>query len=246
MDNKELFTYKSEDYFRFRPSYPDAAVDFLYSQCPGGKVIDTGAGTGIFTKALQRRFQHITAVEPNAEMREKFQTFLPGIPCSAGSAEKSALPPCSADLITAAQAFHWFDEELFKAESVRILRPGGQVAIIWNSSLKNDFTEARDAVCRKLCPRFRSGHAGKRSPAEGDAFLRCSYFREVEFVSFPNPFEMNLETFEGNMRSRSYAPGPESAEFSIWAQELRAVFEKFSSKGTVTEPMETQIYLGKF
>ena len=104
-----------------------------------------------------------------------------------------------------AQAFHWLDEELFKREAMRILKPSGKVAIVWNTSLKSDFTDARNAVCKKYCPRFKRGYAGKRTPEEGDAFLRYHYFKTVEFITFANPFVMDFPTFEGNIRSTCHS-----------------------------------------
>lgn len=246
MDNKELFTCKSDDYSRYRPSYPEAAVDWLRTAVSGESVVDIGAGTGLFTQRLQGRFQKITAVEPNEDMRQKFSTFLPDIFCSPGSGEATLLPDKSVDLITAAQAFHWLDEELFKKEAKRILRPGGKVAIIWNTSLENDFTRLRNQICRKYCPRFSAGHAGKRSPAEGDAFLRYTYFRKVEVLSFANPFIMDQACFEGNMRSRSYALPPTDCRYEQFMSELHHLFQRFAENGTVTDPQETRIYLGNF
>lgn len=246
MDNTQLFTHKSNDYSRFRPSYPDAAIDWLYTKCGSCRVLDVGAGTGIFTQALIKRFQHVTALEPNEGMRESFSQFLPDVFCSDGTGEDTGLPADSVDLITVAQAFHWLDEEQFKQEAKRILRPDGRVAIIWNTSIKNEFTAARDDVCKKFCPRFRSGHAGKRTAAEGDEFLRNAYFQSVEVITFDNPFAMDLDAFEGNMRSRSYTPAPEDDMYAEFMKALREVFVQYAENGVVTEPMETQIYLGSF
>ena len=246
MNNNEIFTGRSRDYSLYRPSYPDSSVDWLRKYCSGDHVVDIGAGTGIFTKVLTRCFKNVCAVEPNADMRESFQTFLPDIPCFDASGEATGLEKDSLDLITVAQAFHWLDEEKFKQEAVRILHPEGKVAIIWNSPLRNEFSAARDRICQKYCPQFRSGHTGKRSAAEGDNFLRNCYFREVEVVSFPNPFGMDLEIFEGNMRSRSYALKQDHKDHEKFMAELRIVFEAFAVNGIVTEPQETQIYLGTF
>ena len=246
MNSKEVFTGKSDDYFRCRPSYPECAVDWLRERCRGNSVVDIGAGTGIFTQLLQHRFKKVTAVEPNSDMRKKFREHLPHIPCLDASGEATHIAEHSVSLITVAQAFHWLDEDKFKEESLRILEPGGKVAIIWNTCIKDDFSLARDSVCQKYCPRFRAGHAGKRSVEEGDAFLRYHYFRQVEVISFPNPFPMNKEIFEGNMRSRSYSLSPDDADYEKFAAGLNAVFEKYAVNGAVTELQETQIYLGKF
>ena len=246
MKNTELFSRKSEDYSRFRPSYPAAAVDWLFEKCGNVPTVDIGAGTGIFTQALLRRFENVSAVEPNPEMRKEFFKLLPDVICSDGTGEKSKLPETSVELITVAQAFHWLDAEKFKLEAQRILRADGQIAIVWNTSLENDFTSARNRICQKYCPRFRSGHAGKHSAAEGDDFLRNRYFRKVEVVSFDNPFAMDIDTFEGNMRSRSYALTAGDEGYENFMAELRAEFNRFAENGIVTEPQETQIYLGNF
>ena len=246
MDNRNLFTGKSDDYFRYRPSYPATSVRWLKERVSGENVVDIGAGTGIFTQLLLNFFKEVSAIEPNADMRKFFRIFLPEIPCLPESGEATGLPDNSVDLITIAQAFHWLDEEKFKAEAMRILRPGGKVAIIWNTALKNDFSAARDRISQQYCPRFRSGHAGKRSPEEGDAFLRYHYFSRVEIASFDNPFVMDLETFEGNMRSRSYALAPDHPDHPEFMAKQRAVFEHFAVNGTVTELQETQIFLGEF
>ena len=246
MDNKALFSGKSDDYCRFRPSYPESSVQWLRARCPGENVVDIGAGTGIFTRLLRDCFSSVSAVEPNADMRNKFRDFLPEIICSDGTGEATGLPDHSTDLITVAQAFHWLEEEKFKQEAMRILRTGGKVAIIWNTPLPNAFSEARDWVCQQYCPRFRAGHAGKRSAAEGNDFLLHHYFHKVEVASFANPFAMDLEIFEGNMRSRSYTIGADHSDYPEFMTELRAVFEQFSSNGIVTEPQETQIFLGEF
>ena len=246
VDNKELFAGKSEDYYKFRPSYPNAALDWLKEKTAGDDVLDVGAGTGIFTAKLLNYFKNVSAVEPNADMRRIFKDFLPAVYCSDGSGEDTEFSDESFDLITVAQAFHWLDAERFKQEAKRILRDEGKTAIIWNTSLKSDFTDERNRICQKYCPRFRSGHAGKFSAAEGDAFLRNEYFREVEFISFDNPFAMDLHTFEGNMRSRSYALTAQDSDYYKFMAELRAVFERHAESGIVIEPQQTQIYLGIF
>ena len=108
--NTELFTSKSNDYSRFRPSYPEQAIDWLKSRTRGETVLDIGAGTGIFTRLLLRVFKNVSAIEPNSDMRLKFQEFLPDIPCSDASGDSTQYPGDSVDLITVAQAFHWLDE----------------------------------------------------------------------------------------------------------------------------------------
>ena len=244
--NTKLFSGKSDDYSQFRPAYPDAAAVWLKARTVGGNVLDVGAGTGIFTQILLKHFAQVAALEPNGNMREKFQQFLPDIPCLAATGEDTGLPDSSFDLITVAQAFHWLDEDLFKKEAMRILRPNGKTAIVWNTSLPSDFTLERNRICQKYCPRFGTGYAGKRSVTEGDAFLRGKYFKNVEVVTFDNPFVMDKRIFEGNMRSRSYTLTPEDSNYCDFMQELQELFERHAVNGVVTELQAAQIYLGSF
>ena len=115
-----------------------------------------------------------------------------------------------------------------------------------NTSKPNDFTDERNRICQKYCPRFRAGHAGQHSVKEGDIFLRQKYFRKVEVAAFDNPFTMDSTTFEGNTRSRSYALMPGDRDYPEFMAELRSVFEKYAVSGSVVEPQENQIYLGSF
>ena len=149
VNNCELFTNKSEAYARCRPSYPSKAIEWLRERVQGESVADIGAGTGIFTACLLPYFKNVCAIEPNADMRKQFSDYLPGIPCFNSCGEATGLSNSSVDLITVAQAFHWLDEDSFKLEAQRILRPNGLTAIIWNSSVETDFTIARDEICKK-------------------------------------------------------------------------------------------------
>jgi SAM-dependent methyltransferase len=118
-------------YERARPTYPDAAVDWLL---PAGArtVLDLGAGTGKLTRSLVARGLETIAVEPLAEMRASLAASLPEVRALAGTAEAIPLPDDSVDAITVAQAWHWVDPERATAEAARVLRPGGTLGLIWN------------------------------------------------------------------------------------------------------------------
>ena len=242
--NTQLFSGRAEDYFAARPSYPAAAAEWLSCRVPAGRAADIGAGTGIFTRTLLKKFPSVIAVEPNADMRKIFLQNLPSVPCLDTCAEATGIEKSSVALVTCAQAFHWFDEEKFKAECQRILVSGGKIAIIWNNPVKDDFTSERDGVYKKLCPRFSRGYAGKRSAEEGDVFLREVYLKNVEIVVFDNPFVMNEETFIANMSSRSYAPERSSGVYVEFTEKLHKVFHRHAVNGKVVEKLQTQIYLG--
>jgi len=81
MNNKERFTNRVDMYVKYRPSYPQEAIDYLYNDVglsAHSEIADIGAGTGIFTKCLLARACHVTAVEPNLAMRQAAQKALAG------------------------------------------------------------------------------------------------------------------------------------------------------------------------
>ncbi len=129
-------------YERARPGYPDEAVHWLVGDEPRD-VIDLGAGTGKLTGSLVALGHRVIAVEPLDEMRAELEVALPDVAAIAGSAEAIPLPDASTDVVTSAQAFHWFDHAKALPEIARVLRPGGRLALVWNSRDDSDPWMAR-------------------------------------------------------------------------------------------------------
>jgi SAM-dependent methyltransferase len=119
-------------YERGRPGYPDEAVRWLVGDEPCD-VVDVGAGTGKLTRALVAHLHRVVAVEPLDEMRSELVVAVPAVRALAGSAEAIPLPDRSADVVTSAQAFHWFDHDRALPEIARVLRPAARLALVWNS-----------------------------------------------------------------------------------------------------------------
>jgi len=141
------FSDRVDDYVKYRPTYPAAAVTAALAGAPPGPVVDVGAGTGIWTALLASRDREVIAIEPNAEMRAAAPA-LPRVTWQGGTAESTGLTEGSAAVVTVAQAFHWFRASEALAEFVRILLPGGKLALVWNRRSRTDpFTAAyRDAI----------------------------------------------------------------------------------------------------
>src|SRR5574338_1161320 len=128
MDTKKVFSKKAEKYAKYRWDYAAAAIETMINVTRisvNSTVADIGAGTGILTRHFIGRAQKIYAVEPNFELRQILTRDLgkfPSISVMDGCAEDTKLPDMSVNVITVAQAIHWFDPEPARLEMMRILK----------------------------------------------------------------------------------------------------------------------------
>ena len=249
-DPRTRFSNRVGDYVSHRPGYPvpllDAVIELLAD--PGnGKIADIGSGTGIFTRELLARGLEVCALEPNAEMRaaaEREFAAEPGFSSSDGSAEATGLDAASVDLITAAQAFHWFNNERSRAEWQRILKPGGRVALIWNRRrLANPFQQAYDALLRRHAPEYgKVNHMDLGADAIA-AFLAPG---KLEVQRFDNSQRLGFEHLLGRLRSSSYCPPENSDNYAELVAELKRLFDQHAGDGIVDFEYDCELYCGGF
>ncbi|WP_329038466.1 class I SAM-dependent methyltransferase [Streptomyces sp. NBC_00178] len=132
------FDSAAAQYAANRPGYPPALLDAVEELAgrplPGARTVDVGAGTGIATRLLLARGARVTAVEPGPGMAAELQRSLPSVPVVRGDGNRLPLATASADLITYAQSWHWTDPSHSLPEALRVLRPGGSLALWWNVS----------------------------------------------------------------------------------------------------------------
>src|SRR5690349_17698867 len=114
-NSTQRFSSRVQEYQCFRPGYPEAVTQLLQAECglaSSSAVADVASGTGIFTRMLLDTGASVAGVEPNPEMRRAGEIFLskyPKFSSVTGTAEATALADSSVDLLTAAQAAHWFN-----------------------------------------------------------------------------------------------------------------------------------------
>ena len=145
---KDLFSGHAADYARFRPSYPPELFAWLADVSPARDLaVDLGTGNGQAAVGLADHFERVIGIEPSAEQLANARPH-PKVEYRVGPAEATGLTDGAADLLLAAQAFHWFQREPFFIEARRVLRPSGVLALV--SYLHSRITPEVDAVVEEL------------------------------------------------------------------------------------------------
>lgn len=128
------FSRQAPDYAKYRPGYPEALFSWLADRAPGHELAwDVGCGNGQATVPLAAHFQRVVATDLSIAQIDQARQH-PHIEYRAAPCEASGLPDASCDLVTVAQALHWFDFDKFYAEVRRVLKPGGLIAA-WTYTL---------------------------------------------------------------------------------------------------------------
>ncbi|BCA96676.1 methyltransferase [Legionella antarctica] len=128
-EKHDLFTQQAALYAQFRPNYPREMLEWIVKQCHEHKCLwDCGTGTGQVALALADRFDQVIATDVNASQLAH-ASHHPKIIYQQTTAEHTDLSNRSVDLITVAQALHWFDHAQFNKEVERVLKPRGILAI---------------------------------------------------------------------------------------------------------------------
>lgn len=248
-DPRERFSSRVENYVRYRPGYPTSVVDAIAMRCGDvetRRVADVGSGTGIFARLLIDRGFHVYGVEPNAEMRAAAETSMAGevrFTSVDGSAEATTLSDASVDVVTAAQAFHWFSGTETRTEWARVLRPAGLVALVWNvrDVEGSDFMRGYEATLREL----GTDYADVSHDGVGNERLEA-FFGHADFerLSFPNAQVFDFDGLIGRVESASYAPDSGHPNYAPMMERLRRLFDESQSDGRVSFEYETRVFIG--
>ena len=232
-DSRERFSATAELYSAHRPSYPTEVIDWILTTARlvpgrGQVVVDLGCGTGISTRLLGGRGLEVIGVDPNEAMLAEAKR-LGGARYRRGEAAATGLEGASVDLVTVAQAFHWFDLDATLAELGRILRPGGHAAAFWNQRGPDPFMDAY----QRLLLASSTEYAGIRSPdATMAALRRHPAVKHLTEAGFGNVQLLDRAGFHGRVHSSSYvAHGV--ADVPAFDRALEALFERHQRDGRV-------------
>ena len=243
------FTDRVENYIKYRPSYPADVIEYLKSEgiLKGDSVIaDIGSGTGLSAELFLKNGNSVYGVEPNDAMREAAEKLLSvysNFRSINATAEETALPVNSIDLIICAQAFHWFDIPKVKIEFKRILKPSGRVCLIWNERILdgNPFLVEYE----KLLLKYSTDYKNVRHENIDENKLNEFFESGFTMKTFPNKQVFDLAGVTGRLLSSSYTPQYDSPIYEPMLAELNEIFEKNQINGFIEFLYDTNIYTGK-
>jgi len=250
MDPKLRFSTRVENYVKYRPGYPSGVLKTLRAGCgltPHALIADIGSGTGLLAELFLDFGCRVIGVEPNVEMRAAAERLLAKharFTSLAGSAEETGLPPASVDFITAGQAFHWFDPPRARTEFLRILKPEGWVALVWNSrrTASTPFLRAYEDLLNAYATDYAQVN---HQNVEADERLIPDFFggsfQEATFVNVQN---FDFDGLLGRLMSSSYAPEAGHTNYIPMLAELHLIFESFQKNGRVAFEYDTKLYYG--
>ena len=160
---RSVFDAAAAEYDAARPSYPAALFEELEKRggpLAGKLVLDWGAGTGIASRQLAERGAAVVSLDIGEQMLRRALARSPGSPCVLADGNRMPIRSASADLVTFAQSWHWFDHRVAAAEVARVLKPGGLWAAWWNRAMAGGerWFEEYQQLVSSSCPAYMWQH----------------------------------------------------------------------------------------
>jgi SAM-dependent methyltransferase len=206
--------------------------------------VDLGAGTGISARPFLRAGFEVIAVEPDPRMLAHARVAdMPPTRCVEASAERTGLEGACADLVVAAQAFHWFDVPRARAEALRILRRPAQAALLWNDrrDTGSPFAEGYEALLRRCSTEYLEiRHRHGRLDRVREFFGAAGW----DEISLAHAEALDYPRLEERLVSASYVPAPGAPGHGAMIAGLRALFDATQSGGRVTMEYDTRALVG--
>ena len=243
------FSNKVENYIKYRPHYPIEVIDYLKSENILKKdsvIADIGSGTGISAEMFLKNGNTVYGVEPNKEMREAAECLLSNYKnfiSVNGTAEVTSLGIHSIDLIVAAQAFHWFDFDKTKAQFKRILKPKGNVVLLWNARLTDTTPFLKDY--EKMLVDYGTDYLEVRHDNLGKVVFEDFFEGKYSIKTFKNFQLFDYDGVKGRLLSSSYIPAESDPNYKPMLNELKRIFGMHNKNGRVSIEYETQVIAGK-
>jgi SAM-dependent methyltransferase len=246
---------KAVRYARYRWDYTPSAIDAILDRAvpsPSTILVDLGSGTGIVARHFLGKVGQVIALDIDTAMLG-CQSPERGLLRVVAAGETAPLPAASADLITIGQAIHWFRPEAARREILRILKPGGWLAILRNLPVRAP-AQAADALSSAI-EALTAPEYGclPQHPAPGVGVPYDFYFGSgsSERLVFPFTYRQDWETFFGSLTSASYMPDEDHPLYPKLETAAKAVFEQYCVPGSDGIPRlppahaETELVIGR-
>ncbi len=236
------FELVADVYERARPQYPAEAVAWIVGELDlreGRTVLDLGAGTGKLTRALVETGARVIAVEPGEAMLGELRRVLPDVEALLGGAEAIPLGDDSVDAVTVGQAFHWFRHDEAVPELHRVLRPGGAVALVWNS--RDQARPLQRTISELIKPFIPAG----RPPVghSANALEQSDLFGPVEKRTFPFVQRLDADGVADRIASVSFVA---AAPADVRAELDRKLREAVAAEGGIVDfAYLTEVYTSR-
>lgn len=245
----ERFSNRVEFYIAYRPGYPGTMIDYLRSVVgltAQHVIADVGSGTGLLSEPFLRNGNMVYGIEPNAPMRmaaEQLLSEFNNFHSIDATAERTALPDASVDMITAGQAFHWFDPSRTKIEFARILKPGGVIALVWNERREttSPFLIEYEALLQRYGTDYNAINHRNVTPEKLRPFFASHEMIEARFDNF---IPQTREQIRGRLLSSSYVPAEGEPGCAEMLAELEIIFERNQKAGVVMMEYDTRLFWG--
>lgn len=245
------FNQVAKIYEKYRPSYPEEYIKYLIDRCnlnENSTIADIGAGTGIFSKQLLDNGLKVIGVEPNDEMRKVLEEKLKNnknFTSIKGNDKNTGLGKNTIDLITVAQAFHWFNIEGFRKECIRILKPDGKVCIIWNKlDLTDTIVKEKKEIDYKYTNQYKEINSILQDEKRENLIKNFFKTGNYECKITKNNLIYNKESFIGVNLSKSYSLRKEDKNYNEYVKAFENLFDKYSKNGKLLIKNNTYGYLG--
>lgn len=250
MTGVDRFTDKAQKYEKYRPSYPNESLSIIMKECNFNLnndtiIADIGSGTGKFTELLLENNYIVYAIEPNDNMRaiadskfvgnHKYKSFN-------NNAENTGLDDNSIDIITVAQALHYFDLDKVKSEFRRILKQNGKVVLLWNfRDRASNFMKQYEKIVytfhsKDLPPTFA------QDKMNDDVYNKL--FSEYKVFSIPYSQELKFNDLWGRVLSSNHAPKIDDPNYNELYKNMKELFNKYQHNNKITFEYRTKVVIG--
>ena len=243
-----FFDGKVEAYSIGRPTYPKEILKIIANLVNGeeSRIADIGAGTGLLTKMLSELNCHVIAIEPDENMLQECRQYcfnLKNIDFLHTTAEYTTLNHNSIDLITIAQAFHWFDKTRCKQEFQRILKDNGHVLLLWNEILEDsEMAQEYSKTLHQYKVKTTNAIASFNPDEEKRKFFGQDYMK----LYYDHWHSVTEEGFIGGAVSLSYTPSQKSHTYMEFVQALHNLFSKYQKDGKILFHYKTEVCVCQF